>query len=71
MMISTQKLEYPDHKEEIASLNAVLASLQFGYPLGYPARLQPTVLMIMERLDVLMTAQSAHLKLYDQREGCA
>lgn len=68
MMIQTQRLEYPDHKEEIAQLNRVLASLQFGYPQGYPERLQPTVQMILERLDVLMVSENARLKLYDQRE---
>jgi hypothetical protein len=70
MMVQTQKLEYPDHKEEIATLNEVLASLQFGYPQGFPERLQPTVTMILERLDQLMTAANARIKLYDQRENC-
>ena len=69
MMIQTQRLEYPDHKEEIRSLNEVLASLQFGYPEGFPERLQPTVQMILERLDKLMTTQNAQLKIYDQRES--
>lgn len=69
MMIQTHKLEYPDHKDEIATLNHVLASLQFGYPHGYPERLQPTVDMIMGKLDQLMTAQNARIKLYDQREN--
>jgi hypothetical protein len=69
MMVQTYKLEYPDHKEEIATLNEVLASLQFGYPKGFPERLQPTVTMILERLDQLMTTSNAKTKLYDQREN--
>lgn len=66
MMIQTQKLEYFDHRQEIESLNKILASLQFGYPQGFPERLQPTVEMILSRLDVLMNTKTATLKLYDQ-----
>lgn len=66
MMIQTQKLEYFDHRQEIESLNKILASLQFGYPQGFPERLQPTVEMILSRLDVLMNTKTATLKLYNQ-----
>lgn len=69
MMVQTHRLEYPDHKEEIETLNEVLESLQFGYPSGFPEMLQPTVTMILERLDQLMTTSNATLKAYDQRES--
>lgn len=69
MMIQTQRLEYPDHREEIKTLNAILADIQFGYPNGHPPEMEHTVRLILDRLDHLMTAQNAQLKLYDQRES--
>jgi hypothetical protein len=62
MMVQTQKLEYADHKDEIASLNKILADIQACQP--FPPELAPTVMQILARLDFLMTAQKATLKLY-------
>jgi hypothetical protein len=68
MMIQTQRLEYPDHRDEIASLNRILAEIESGTrPL--PDSLVKTVEYILGRLDHLMTAQGARLNLYDQREA--
>jgi hypothetical protein len=69
MMIQTQRLEYPDHREEIKTLNRILADIQFGYPQGHPPSLDHTVRNILDRLDHLMTAQNARLAFYDQRES--
>lgn len=67
MMVQTQKLEYPDHKDEIASLNRILAEIEGGArPL--PDALVKTVEYIIARLDHLMTTGKAKLKLYDQHE---
>lgn len=66
-MIQTQKLEYPDHRDEIASLNRILAEIEQGaQPL--PDNLVKTVTYILGRLDTLMTAQKAVLRIYDQHE---
>lgn len=66
-MIQTQRLEYPDHRDEIASLNRILSEIETGSrPL--PPPLVKTVEFIIERLDHLMTTDKARLKLYDQRE---
>jgi hypothetical protein len=62
MMIQTQKLEYQDHKDEIASLNKILADIQACQP--FPPELTGTVMQILARLDFLMTAEKATLKLY-------
>jgi len=68
MMIQTQCLEYPDHSEEIASLNRILAEIEAGQrPL--PDSLVKTVQFIITRLDHLMTTDKAKLKLYDQHEA--
>lgn len=67
MMLQTQRLEYPDHRDEIASLNRILAEIQAGSrPL--PPSLVKTVEYIIARLDHLMTTDKARLKTYDQRE---
>lgn len=67
MMVQTQKLEYPDHSEEIVSLNRILAEIEAGArPL--PESLVKTVQFIIARLDHLMTTGKAKLKLYDQCE---
>jgi hypothetical protein len=66
-MIQTQRLEYPDHKDEIASLNRILHEIEAGSrPL--PPALVKTVEYILARLDHLMTSDAARLKIYDQRE---
>jgi hypothetical protein len=65
MMIQTQRLEYPDHSEEIASLNAILAAI----PLPHTPEVKASVDLILARLDHLMTTQNAQLKFYDQRES--
>ena len=62
MMVQTQELHYPDHKEEIASLNKILAEIQACQP--FPPALQSTVEDILRRLEFLMTAEKATLKLY-------
>lgn len=68
MMIQTQRLEYPDHKEEIVSLNRILREIELGSrPL--PDNLVKTVEYILARLDHLMTTDAAKLKIYDQRES--
>lgn len=64
--ISTQRLDYEDHGEEIASLNAILADIQSCQP--FPAELKSTVEGILARLDHLMVAERAVLSIYDQRE---
>lgn len=64
MMIQTQRLEYHDHEEEIACLNAILADI----PLPHPPEMKPAVDRLLARLDLLMTADRAVLKLYDPRE---
>jgi len=63
-MIQTQRLDYTDHSEEIASLNTILAGIQSS---GDHPELSETIAHILERLDHLMTAQGARLSLYDQR----
>ena len=68
MMIQTQKLEYPDHSQEIRTLNQVIAVIRANYPQGYPPQLHPTVGFVLKRLDELMMAQKAVLKVYDQHE---
>jgi hypothetical protein len=64
--LTTMKLEYPDHSEEINSLNRILRGIEEGArPL--PPGLIKTVEYILARLDHLMIAQKACLKVYDQR----
>ena len=65
MMIQTQRLEYQDHQEEIASLNKILADIQAN---GDQPGLRATVEYIIDRLDQLMTTDKAVLKIYDQHE---
>ena len=62
MMIQTQELEYADHKEEIASLNKILADIQACQP--FPPELQGTVTSILARIDYLMASSKPTLKLY-------
>ena len=62
MMVQTQRLEYQDHREEIASLNAILADIQATQP--FPPSLQSTVERILVRLDTLMQAEKAVLKAF-------
>jgi hypothetical protein len=62
MMIQTQKLEYQDHREEIVTLNRILADIQTCQP--FPPELQPTVERIIVRLDHLMTVKDAVLKAF-------
>lgn len=68
MMLSQQRLEYPDHSEEITTLNAILADIQFGYPQGHPPEMEATVRRLLARLDELMTTNKAVLKDYNQFE---
>lgn len=66
--ITSMRLEYADHSEEIGSLNRILREIEGGTrPL--PPALVKTVEYILARLDHLMVAQKACLKVYDQREG--
>ena len=64
--ITTQRLVYAKHEEEIASLNAVLADIQ-AHGVFTP-ELQPTVDRILTRLDQLQTTTAAKLVRYDQWE---
>jgi hypothetical protein len=67
MMIQTQRLEYPDHRDEIASLNRILHEIETGSrPL--PESLVKTVNYILARLDHLMTTSAARLKIYNQHD---
>lgn len=68
MMIQTQRLEYPNHSDEITSLNRILVEIETGSrPL--PPSLVKTVEYIIARLDHLMTTDTARLKIYDQHEA--
>jgi hypothetical protein len=68
MMIQTQRLDYPDHREEIKSLNEILSLIEQGSrPL--PENDVKAVEFLLARLDHLMTTDSARLKIYDQRES--
>ena len=68
MMLRQQRLEYPDHNEEIATLNRVLEVIQKSYPDGHPAELEPAVKVMLKRLDDLMTTAKAVLKDFNPRE---
>jgi hypothetical protein len=63
--VTTMHLRYPDHSEEIESLNRVLHELERAKPL--PPELVRTVEFILARLDHLMLAPRAKLSVYDQR----
>lgn len=67
-MIQTQRLEYADHSEEISTLNVILHDIESG-PRPLSPHLVRTVERILARLDHLMTADTATLKIYDQRES--
>lgn len=66
MFIQTQRIDYPDHREEIASLNSILADIQAKGT--FAPELQPVVDKILARLDQLMIASQAQVRLYDPRE---
>lgn len=66
MFIQTQRLDYPDHSEEIAFLNGILADIQSMKP--FPSKLKPIVDRALARLDQLMVASKAQTRLYDPRE---
>jgi hypothetical protein len=62
----TMRLDYPNHAEEIASLNLILAGIQRG---GTQPELKDTIDHILARLDHLQQGNFATVRLYDQREG--
>jgi chemotaxis regulatin CheY-phosphate phosphatase CheZ len=64
--VHTQRLDYIDHSEEIASLNRVLADIQACQP--FPPELQATVERLIARIDHLMLSSRAVLSTYDQHE---
>jgi hypothetical protein len=64
MFIQTQRIDYPDHKDEIAVLNDILACI----PKPFPPEFKPVVEMTLARLDQLMVASQAQVRLYDPRE---
>lgn len=66
MFVQTQRLDYPDHKEEIAYLNNLLARFQDMKP--FPLEYKPVVENLLARLDCLMLASKARVSLYDPRE---
>jgi hypothetical protein len=65
MFIQTQRLDYADHREEIASLNHVLAQIQAG---GTQPELKPAIDSILARLERLQIASLATLSIYNQFE---
>jgi hypothetical protein len=58
--VTTQRLDYADHTEEIASLNEILDTLK--------GTNSAAVTAILDRLAYLQQASLARLSLYDQRE---
>lgn len=66
MFVQTQRIDYPDHADEIASLNGILADIQAKGTFA-PA-LQPVVEKILARLDHLMIASKAQVRVYDPWE---
>jgi len=66
MYVTTQRLDYPDHAEEIAELNRTLADIQAMKP--FPPELQPTVERLILRIDHLMVSSQPQVSIYDQRE---
>ena len=59
-MLKQQQLVYQDHDDEIAFLNRILAALQADGPV--PEEVRITVEWIIDRLDKLMTIETAILK---------
>jgi hypothetical protein len=58
--VTTQRLDYADHTEEIASLNEMLDTLR--------GTQSAAVTAILDRLAYLQQSSLARLSLYDQRE---
>ncbi len=58
--VTTQRLDYADHTEEIASLNEILDTLR--------GTQSAAVTAILDRLAYLEQSSLARLSLYDQRE---
>ncbi len=58
--VTTQRLDYADHTEEIASLNEILDTLR--------GTQSAAVTAILDRLAYLQQSSLARLSLYDQRE---
>lgn len=64
MFVQTQRIDYPDHSEEIAFLNKILD----GLPKPFPDVCAGLVAQVLARLDQLMVASQARVSLYDPRE---
>jgi hypothetical protein len=62
--IQTQRLDYADHRDEIAFLNSVIAAL----PKPFPDVCRHAVELVLARIDHLMTCSSPTLSPYDPRE---
>jgi hypothetical protein len=60
MFVQTQQLDYPDHADEIAHLNTLLAQMQ-GHHLP---ELKGYIDGIIARIDYLMARSKPVLKLY-------
>ena len=63
--IQTRRLDYPDHAEEIASLNFILAEIQQS---GTRPELAEVIAHVLSRLDQLMTLSKARVSIYNQFE---
>lgn len=66
MFVQTQRLDYPDYKEEIAYLNSLLARFQDMKP--FPLEYKPVVENLLARIDSLMLASKVQISPYDPRE---
>jgi len=64
MFIHTQRIDYPDHTDEIAFLNGLLADM----PKPFPPEFKQVVEGILHRLDEMMLASQARVRPYDQNE---
>jgi hypothetical protein len=65
--VLTRRLDYPDHAEEILSLNRILQEIETGSrPL--PPQLVKTVEYILERLNHLQLSSAAQTRPYNQFE---
>jgi hypothetical protein len=65
--VLTRRLDYPDHAEEILSLNRILKEIGEGQrPL--PPSLVKTVEYIIDRLNHLQLASAAQTRPYNQFE---
>ena len=67
MFVQTQRLDYPDHKEEIQFLNSILAMLQ-SHDQPFDARYQPLVEAVIARTSHLMDCSRGRVSPYDPAE---